>query len=92
MSHEEAWARNLASKVTGQRKTDCAVTRSEIFKLHGAQWLYCMFNLEGRKVGNVARMGQKRNSTCLWWGNMDESLGRPRRRQKDNIKINREEI
>lgn len=62
MPHEEAWARNRASKVTGQRKTDCAMTRSEFFNLHGAQWFYCMFNSEGRRVRNEARMGKKRNS------------------------------
>ena len=28
------------------------MTRSEIFNLHGAQWLYCMFNFEGRRVKN----------------------------------------
>jgi hypothetical protein len=62
MPHEEAWTRNRASKFTGQRKPDCAMTRSEFFNLQRAQRLYCVFNLEGRWVKNVARMGQKRNS------------------------------
>jgi hypothetical protein len=89
MPYEEAWARDRASKITGQRKTG-AMTPSE-FCNRGARWLYCRFSLEGRWARNVARMGEKKNSHVFVVGK-PESLGRPKRRLKDNIKTNREEI
>jgi hypothetical protein len=36
--------------------------------------------------------GRREIHTYLWRGNLNESLGRPRRRWKDNIETNREEI
>jgi hypothetical protein len=61
MPYVEAWARDWASEITGQRKTG-AMTRYEFCNLRGARWLYCMLSLEGIWVRNVARMGEKRNS------------------------------
>jgi hypothetical protein len=45
--HEQAWARNRIFKGHRTAKTNCAMTRPEYFNLHGAQWLCCMFYLEG---------------------------------------------
>jgi len=64
-------------------------------KLHNEELndLYCSPNIDRliksrrmRWAGHVARMGERRDYTGFWWGNLRKSpLGRPRRRWEDNI-------
>jgi len=47
-----------------------------------------------RQVRHAARMGRIQVHTGFWWGKTDRkrSLGRPRRRWKDNIKLDLQKL
>jgi len=47
-----------------------------------------------RWAGHVARMGRGEACTGFWWGKPEgkRSLGRPRRRWEDNIKMDLQEV
>ena len=47
-----------------------------------------------RWAGHVVRMGRREVYTGFWWGNLraTRTLGRPRRRWEDNIKMDLQEV
>jgi hypothetical protein len=47
-----------------------------------------------RRAGHVVRMGRREVYTGFWWGNLRATitLGRPRRRWEDNIKMDIQEV
>ena len=47
-----------------------------------------------RWAGYVVRMGERRGGYRVWWGKTEgkRTLGRPKRRSEDNIKIDLQEV
>jgi len=63
-------------------------------ELHSSQNIFRV--IKSRRVrwaGHVARMGRGGMHTGFWWGNLrDRTLGIPRRRWEDNVKMNIQEV